>query len=215
MFTAMNMDESVPLFIFAEKYRPQGMQHLFPLIRAIKNNLIIRFSYEKFRGEALSERQIEPYALKEFRGRWYVVGRTAGQEDIKIYGLDRINNLVVTEEQFTKTDSFDVAEKFRYSYGIYASEKYPVEEVILSSNAEDGHYLKSLPLHHSQEIIKDTAEEFVIKLRLMVTPDFVMGILSRNWSLKVIAPASLREQVCKIYREALERNEFSKRDNTF
>jgi predicted DNA-binding transcriptional regulator YafY len=212
MFTAMNMDESVPLFIFAEKYRPQGMQHLFPLIRAIKNSLIIRFSYTKFRGETLSERQTEPYALKEFRGRWYVLGRTAGREEIRSYGLDRISNLVVTEEQFTKAESVDIAEKFRYSYGIYASEKYPVEEVILSSDAEDGRYLKSLPLHHSQEIVKDTAEEFVIKLRLMITPDFVTEILSRNWSLKVIAPDSLREQVCEICHKALERNEISKND---
>jgi hypothetical protein len=35
----------------------------------------------------------------------------------------------------------------------------------------------------------------------------VMEIMSRSWSLKVIEPLSLREQVCEIYRDALKRNE--------
>jgi predicted DNA-binding transcriptional regulator YafY len=206
VFTALNMDESVPDFVFAEKHRPRGTQHLFPLIQAIRERLRIRFSYEKFQGEALSERHVEPYALKECRGRWYVLGQTTGRQDMKSYGLDRISGLALTEERFKRAASIRMAEKFRNSYGIYSSDEYPVKEVVLSFDAEDGRYLKSLPLHHSQEIIKDTAEEFVIRLHLKVTLDFVMEILSRSWSLKVIEPETLREQVCKIYREALERN---------
>jgi predicted DNA-binding transcriptional regulator YafY len=207
VFTALNMNEGIPNFVFAEKHRPRGTQHLFVLIHAIKNALRVRFSYEKFQGEALSERLLEPYALKECRGRWYLVGRIAGQMDMKSYGLDRISDLVPTNEEFEKDASVDIAEKFRNSYGIYSSDEYPVEEVILSFDTEDGRYLKSLPLHHSQEIITDTAEKFVIKLRLKITPDFVMEIMSRSWSLKVIEPLSLREQVCEIYRNALKRNE--------
>jgi predicted DNA-binding transcriptional regulator YafY len=207
VFTALNIDESIPDFVFAEKHRPRGTQHLFSLIHAIKNGLRIRFSYEKFQGEALSERHLEPYALKECRGRWYLVGRIAGQTDMKSYGLDRISNLVLTEETFRKDTSVGIVEKFRNSYGIYSSDEYPVEEVVLSFDAEDGRYLKSLPLHHSQEIISDTAEEFIIKLRLKITPDFVMEIMSRSWSLKVIEPLTLREQVCKIWQDALKRNE--------
>jgi predicted DNA-binding transcriptional regulator YafY len=206
VFTALNMNEGIPDFVFAEKHRPRGTQYLFVLIHAIKNTLRIRFSYEKFQGETLSERHLEPYALKECRGRWYLVGRIAGQTDMKSYGLDRISNLVSTDEEFKRDASVDIAEKFRNSYGIYSSDEYPVEEVILSFDAEDGRYLKSLPLHYSQEIVKDTAEEFVIKLRLKVTPDFIMEIVSRSWSLKVIAPTTLREQICGIYQDALKRN---------
>jgi predicted DNA-binding transcriptional regulator YafY len=83
-------------------------------MEAVGNALRIRFSYEKFQGEALSERYLEPYALKECRGRWYVVGRTAGRQDMKSYGLDRIGNLAVTEERFKKDASVNMTEKFRY-----------------------------------------------------------------------------------------------------
>jgi predicted DNA-binding transcriptional regulator YafY len=203
------MDENVPDFVFAEKHRPRGTQHLFPLINAIKDTVRIRFSYEKYQGETISERHLEPYALKESRGRWYLVGRTIGEQDIKNYGLDRISNLVVTDEPFRKDISINIAEKFNDSFGIYSGETYPVEDVILSFDAEDGRYLKSLPLHHTQEIVKDTDKEFVIKLQLKITSDFVMEIVSRSWSLKVIEPATLRERVYQIYRNALKRNEKS------
>ncbi|KAA6303692.1 MAG: hypothetical protein EZS26_000243 [Candidatus Ordinivivax streblomastigis] len=205
VFNALNMEAGVPDFVFAEKHRPRGTQHLFSLIHAIKNALRIRFSYEKFQGETLSERYLEPYALKECRGRWYVVGRTKGQQDLKTYGLDRISNLDVTEERFKKDASVNLSEKFRYSYGIYSSDEYPVEEVVLSFDAEDGRYLKSLPLHPTQEIIQDSKEEFVIRLQVKITEDFIMEILSRSWSLKVIQPASLQERLHNIYQSALKR----------
>lgn len=33
-----------------------------------------------------------------------------------------------------------------------------------------------------------------------------MELLSRSWSVKVIRPASLRDELCRIFSEALERN---------
>jgi hypothetical protein len=66
--------------------------------------------------------------------------------------------------------------------------------------------LKSLTLHPSQEVLRDTNDEFRIKLRLRITPDFVMEILSRSTSLKVIQPDALREQICTICRSAMEKN---------
>ncbi|MDR1895541.1 MAG: WYL domain-containing protein [Prevotellaceae bacterium] len=206
VFSALNMEDTVPDFVFAEKHRPRGTQHLFPLIYAIKNSQEVRFSYSKFQGNDFSERHLEPYALKEARGRWYAIGRSVGQKDMKSYGLDRITDLEITDSRFKKDTSVKLQEKFRDSFGIYSSDEYPVEDVVLSFDAEDGHYLKSLPLHSSQEIIKDDDNEFIIRLHLKITHDFVMEILSRSWSLKVIEPASLREQVREIYSAALKRN---------
>jgi predicted DNA-binding transcriptional regulator YafY len=149
---------------------------------------------------------LEPYLLKEFRGRWYLIGRTVGKHDMKTFGLDRMNELEISDVRFQKDETTDFAEQFKSSYGIYSTENFPVEDVILSFDQGDGNYLKSLPLHHSQEIVKDDGNEFIIKLHLRITPDFVMEILSRGWSLKVIQPDSLRKQVHEICRSAAERN---------
>ncbi|NDW08660.1 YafY family protein [Dysgonomonas sp. 520] len=203
---ALNTEIGIPDFVLAEKHRPMGTQHLYPLIHAIKNSLQISFSYLKFGSDKPSFRELEPYAVKECRGRWYLIGRTKGQNDLKTYGLDRINDLVILDETFPKDNTINVSEKFKYSYGIYSSDEYPIEDVILSFDARDGSYLKSLPLHHSQEIITDNKDEFVIRLRLKITLDFIMELMSRSWSLKVIEPLSLREEIQSICKSALERN---------
>lgn len=209
ILSSLNTESGIPEFVLAEQHRPLGTQHLYSLIYAIRNNLQISFLYLKFGDETPSERILEPYAIKECRGRWYAIGRVAGKEDIRTFGLDRIVSLTVTDNHFSKDKIIDIAERFKYSYGIYSSEEYPIEDIILSFDAGDGSYLKSLPLHHSQKIMKDTKDEFIIRLRLKITPDFVMEIISRSWSLKVIAPLSLQEQVCEIHRSALERNKLN------
>ncbi|MBP3750816.1 MAG: WYL domain-containing protein, partial [Prevotella sp.] len=84
--------------------------------------------------------------------------------------------------------------------------KMPIEDIELSYDALDGRFLKSVPLHHSQRILVDNDEEFRISLRLRITNDFVMELLSRSRSLTVIRPQSLRERVRKVYEEALKRN---------
>lgn len=206
ILSSLHSETGIPDFVLAEKHRPMGTQHLYPLIHAIKSSLRISFSYLKFGSDKPSFRKLEPYAAKECRGRWYLIGRTKGQNDLKTYGLDRINDLIILDETFPKDNTIDVSEKFKYSYGIYSSYEYPIEDVILSFDARDGSYLKSLPLHHSQEIVTDNKDEFIIRLRLKITLDFIMELMSRSWSLKVIEPLSLREEIQSICKSALERN---------
>ena len=51
------------------------------------------------------------------------------------------------------------------------------EEVILRFTPRQGRYIKSLPLHTSQEIIQDDGEGLVIKIKIHITYDFLMEIL--------------------------------------
>ena len=102
--------------------------------------------------------------------------------------------------------NIDVNNLFKDCYGIWNQLDIPVEDIELSYSPLDGSFLKSVPLHHSQEIVVDNEEEFRIKLHLRITNDFVMGLLSRSNSLTVIKPLHLRERVRNIYEKALKRN---------
>jgi len=206
IFNALQLDSGLSDFIVAEAYRPKNTHYLVELVHAIKKSVEIKFTYSKFDSDQASERRIEPYILKQFNGRWYVIGKVSGRSDIKTFGLDRIENLLITATGFKKNVDFDVVEKFKNSFGIYSSLDHPVEDIVLAFDAIDGNYLKSVPLHSSQTIIADNETEFVISLQLRITHDFVMEILSRSNSLKVIKPNSLKERVRAVYLNALQRN---------
>ena len=206
LFTSMHAKESVPDYIIPETYCFSGVKYLQPIIYAIKNGVCVAFSYHKFGTDASTLRLVEAYAVKEHRGRWYLVGREHKTVELKCFGLDRIRELSVTEQTYRKDVSVNVAKLYENCLGIYTGENFPVEDVVLAFDAADGNYLKSLPMHHSQRILKDEGNEFVIQLKLRITPDFIMEIISRSWSVTVIQPDSLRKQICELYGRAMERN---------
>ena len=82
----------------------------------------------------------------------------------------------------------------------------PIEEVELSYSPLDGYFLKTTPLHSSQEVLADTDNEFRIKLQIRITNDFVMALLARSNSLTVIKPLSLRKRINEVYQQAIMRN---------
>lgn len=204
VFSALHANAELSDVIFPERYGDKGTAHLNPLLNAIRNNRKVKIIYAKH-GEKSLERDVEPYAIKQVKGIWYLLGKDMGLSQLRSFGLDRITKLIVTPVKFRKDPSIDVKEKFRYSYGIYSSEEYAIEDVVLSFDRSDGYYLKSMPLHDSQEILEDSEESFKIKLRLRITEDFVMALMSRSWSVRVEEPKHLRNRLKSIYQAALDR----------
>lgn len=196
-FNALNLADRLSEHIYFEKRKPQGTENLHGLLHAIKNRHSIKFTYEKYWEEGIGERHIEPYALKEFKHRWYVHGKDLNDGLNKSFSLDRLSNLEISKQQFEMPSDFDVEEYFKYSYGIVSPNAPKPEEVILSFAPGQGKYIKSLPLHESQEILIDNDEELRIKLKLYITTDFRMELLSMGPKLKVIQPKRLIEEIKK------------------
>lgn len=206
LLTALSPSTSVSEFILPEHHRPTGSDNLFPLIEAIKGNAIIAFKYRLVRNDnEIIDKRVKPYFLKESLGLWYVVGFDE-KERLRVFALDRISELTITESHFKRDDSIKADDMFKHSYGIWDDPAMPVEEVELSYTPLDGSFLKALPLHTSQQILIDNEEEFRIHLNIKITNDFVMALLARSNSIEVIKPLHLRDRIRKVYESALLRN---------
>lgn len=195
IFNAFNISDRLSDHIHFENRKPQGTEHLYGLLHAIKNQVLITFHYQKFWDEHPSQRTVEPYALKEFKNRWYVIAKDQKDEVIKSFGLDRLTDLDITRIKFQKPADFSVSEHFKYCFGVVGPNAQTPEDMILSFTPFQGKYIKTLPLHHTQEVIVDNDEEFRIKLKLYITHDFYMELRSFGDDLKVIEPEALRERL--------------------
>lgn len=202
-FNALNISDRLSNYIHFEKRRPQGTENLYGLLHAIKNNVQISFSYQKFGEKEIFTRTTEPFALKEFRNRWYLVANDLKDKKVKSFALDRLSDLEITNKKFVITGDFNVNEHFKYCFGIMSPNAESPEEVILSFNPFQGKYIKTLPLHESQEILKDDEEELLVKLTLFVTHDFFMEVLSLGQNVKVIKPESLIADLKESYKKGL------------
>src|SRR5690606_26972821 len=177
-FNALNLTDRLSKHIHFEKRKPQGTEHLYGVLHAIKNQFLIKFVYQKYWEDDLSERLVEPYALKEFKNRWYVLSKDLGDNKIKSFSLDRIKDLEISNKKFQFPKDFDVNEHYKYCFGIISPNDLKPESVILSFNVFQGKYIKSLALHDSQEILIDNDVELRIQLKLFITHDFFMELLS-------------------------------------
>lgn len=94
-FNALNITDRLSDYIHFEKRRPQGTENLYGLLHAIKNRLQIKFTYQKYWEDEISERLVEPYALKEFKNRWYVLAFDIKDNQVKSFALDRLSELEI------------------------------------------------------------------------------------------------------------------------
>ena len=179
-----------------EKRKARGLEHLNGILHAIQNKKIITFNYTKYWDEIPQKRVLEPYALKEFNYRWYLLANEKNKDDFKLktFGLDRVSSLEITHSTFTKK-TIDVDLLFKYSFGIISCLDEDPIEIVLSFDAVQGKYIKSLPLHHTQEIMSENAENLVIKLFLVPSFDFIQQILSHGDFVEVISPKNFKNQV--------------------
>lgn len=183
-----------------EKRRARGLNHLHGLIHAIQNKNIVSFDYEKFWDNDVRNRSVKPYALKEFRHRWYLLAQDydvkTEQNIMKTFGLDRISNLDIKNTSF-KRENYDAEKEFKNSFGIIAPNGKKPQEIILSFHKEQGNYIKALPIHHSQKILVDNDDEIRVSVFLVPTFDFEREILSLGQNVKILEPESFKEHLKK------------------
>lgn len=202
MFNSLNLAQDLTPFIHLEKRRPQGTENLYGLLHAIKNRLQIKFTYQKFWEEELSQRLVEPYALKEFKNRWYIMAKDSKDNNIKSFALDRLTNLEITNLNYQYPDNYSIEQSYRYCFGIISPNDEEPQDIILSFDPFQGKYIKTLPLHDTQQVLVDNDEEMKIKLKLCLTHDLVMELLSFGDNLKVIEPKSLADQIKQAHEKA-------------
>ncbi len=191
-------------YMFFEKRKANGTHHFHGLLHAIKNRIIINLIHQKFDDDEPLKRLVEPYALKESKGRWYLFAKDTKDKRLKTFGLDRVIDFENTSSRFDYPRNLDVNEIFRHCFGVINPDTGNPEEIILSSQPEQGKYIKSYPIHESQTIIKDDGEELLIKLYLYITYDLIMEILSYGESVKIVSPKKLKDEITGKYRNALK-----------
>ncbi len=196
--------ETLNFISFESQGNLRGSENLKPLLFAIRNHRKISFEYEKFQTSSRQRRYVKPYLLKEYMNRWYLVGTTGTSDQFRIYGIDRITSLIVREDTFERKSGIYGSELFDNIIGVTCSDDKPIE-VILSFTYLQGKYVKTLPLHHSQEILEDNKDE--LRIRLLISPnyEFRQRLLMLGPAVRVIRPQWLADEVKQSLQATLER----------
>jgi len=211
IMSAVNSQPDFAEFVYLESRNPRGIQNFYDLLFAIRNKRIIEFQHFKYKDQSITSRKVHPLALKESKDRWYLIALDTKDEKLKAFGLDRISDLTVNKAGFKLQEKFNLKEHFKNAFGIMNLEEEPVK-VIIRSTKEQAEYIKSSPLHHSQQIQKETDKSVDFVYDLFPTYDFIQEILSFGKQAKVIEPKSLAEKIKETLKESIRQYDDSSQE---
>ena len=196
------LSKGVEEFIFFDDRTSRGTEHLHGLVNAIKKQLVIQFYHNLNFENSLTLRKIRPLALKEVKKSWYLIGWNEKNE-LRNYGLDRIENLEISAEKFEKSAELNLKNHYRHIFGIFNDPKVSVEEVVLCFLPQRGNYIKSKPLHPTQRTLEDTERGLTIALEVKINPELLSEILSYGEQVQVLRPANLKTQLRELLVQML------------
>ena len=183
---------------------PSGGEKLKMLIKAMKESKKISITYRRYGGHATRTFDLEPYCLKLFGQRWYLLGRFADR-GMATFSIDRMLEIKVSNEKFKFDEDFDAASYFSDCFGVMLDENSKPEKVLIRAYGFEPYYLRDLPLHHSQREIQSTEEYSDFELRLKITSDFKSKLLSRGEWIEILEPKALAEELVEWHQKAIER----------
>ena len=141
---------------------------------------------------------MQPYALKVYNKRWYVLGYIKEKESIRHLALERFLDLHSTNNNFEFPKDFIPRKYYDNVVGIYVNEDLPVVNLKIRVHGVQMEYMRMLPLHKSQSEVKSRYGEFAeFTYRVCLTPELKSKILALGSNVEVLEPVEYREEIKK------------------
>ncbi len=203
------IEESINLSDFSEIQLDvvpdyKGIEHMGKLRDAIRGKQVVMIEYAPFNTDTKKYHNLHPYVLKEYNRRWFVFGYNQKLRRNEIYALDRIEDLHTTSLDYKEPDKEELKNYFRDIYGVTNYKARKPEETILRIKSIRAKYVKTKPLHHSQQVIKETPGFTWFKYYLKESPELITWILGFGKDIKVESPLGLVKKIKDNLGKSLE-----------
>lgn len=182
---------------------PSESDLLQMVVEAMRENRCLLIGYQRYGKTGISQWIIDPYCIKLFRRRWYLLGRLQDSGFITL-SFDRITNLQPMDKTFVLDPDFDAQIYFSNYYGVMQGGGEPKQRVVLRAYGNERYAMRDLPLHPSQQELA-VGEDYVdFEVKLHPTSDFLAQILSRGRWLKVLEPSDIALKIKQMHLEAAQ-----------
>lgn len=177
------------------------------LFAVITQNVTIKLRYHKFGEQVVREVGLYPYLLKEYNGRWYLLGGSVTDQKLLIFALDRMEGFVpMPEKRFVPFEG-DMAERFEDIVGVSLPDHGNVEKIVFWVSDKSADYVITKPIHESQRSIGTDANlrsqyptlcggRFFI-IECIPNYELIRELTSFGANLIVLTPTSIRDEVCR------------------
>lgn len=168
------------------------------IINAIKTNHVVHFTYHNYWYDSYHEHSVQPYCLKMFRRRWYLVGCSLSSGKLLVYCLDRMENIEKTDRRFVFPHDFSAEEFFRDCFGVIVgdSDNQDPVHIKIKVSVHQANYLRALPFKEGHQTEVERNDEYsIFDIYLRPTFDLEQEILWNGEEVEVLEPLEFRERI--------------------
>ncbi|MFT4154564.1 helix-turn-helix transcriptional regulator [Parafilimonas sp.] len=201
-----NVADKKTIIAFEEHTQAKGREYFDELFTAIHEKSTLKISYQPF-GKEPREWVIHPYMLKEYRNRWYLIGRETGSNKLLNIGLDRIKGKPRnSSEPFMENDLFNPETYYNNLIGVtFPEDQKEPQNIIIKVKKELVEYIKTKPVHKGQIITKDYKNGGIeISVSLFINYELKSTLLSYGAGIEVMKPLSLRTALKNTFQTCLQ-----------
>jgi len=196
-----------PIIDFEKNENLKGLEHLETIYQYIIKKKSMTISYQSFKARNASDFVFHPYLLKEFRNRWFVLGRKSEKGQFLTLALDRIQSIDNSLENYQLDDSFDASVYYKDVVGVTVNQGERVAKVHIAIDRYNAPYVLTKPLHRSQEILSRDHHGMEIQIRVKLNFELERLILGFGEGMKVLKPARLRKRIEQKLKMAVKKYE--------
>lgn len=162
--------------------------------KAVLKLRVIEMRYYSMSSKRETTRKVAPYKVWFFNGTLYLIGWCHVHDDIRMFVLDRIKLLHVTNERFIPPHDFDLDEYMTDSFGVFHTD---VEKVVIKFDASLEKYLKENIWHLSQVFKKDKEGSLFMTMEVGGLCEVMSWVLGFGRQAEVLEPEHLRKAVAE------------------
>ena len=162
------------------------------LNEAVINKKVVEIVYYTMSRKKVTQRKVAPYKLWFYDGTFYLIGHCRSKKNIRIFAVDRIKMLNLTDERFEVPADFNVDEFMKASFGVFQGQPVHVKVHFRSDAAG---YIKEKVWHASQKLSEKNDGSLILEVDVAGTKEIKHWILRWGSQAQVLEPNSLREEI--------------------
>jgi hypothetical protein len=212
MFSTLTVNNTISEYrslhdcIVLESIPTEG-EILSVIVEALKESQVLQITYKKYSSSDEKTYTVNPYCVKLFHRRWYLLCKRIEDGEFRTLSFDRMQNVTPTNTHFEKDEDFNTELYFRNCFGIVNNDGTPTERILVRAYETERLSMRDLPIHSSQKEIFTSNEYSDFELTLRPTLDFAGYLVSRAGLVKVLEPQSLQDKVRELHQNGLNRYE--------
>lgn len=168
----------------------------FELIQqAILNEQRINIIYHALYSDERTIRLVDPYLLHNHYANWYLIGYCHLRGDVRIFALNRIIQIDITEQHFQRPSDFSIEKLLQHSFNLIVGGE--IYHVVLKFTPYQARWIRERRWHNTQRLTELEDGGLMMEMDVQGLQNVLHWVLQFGAEVEVIAPEVLRELVKK------------------